>query len=261
MTWWEGLVLGLVQGLTEFLPVSSSGHLALAERALGLSLPGVGVFAILHFATLLAVLVVYWRRLYSLLKGAGSGEGASWRYMGLLALATLPAAAAGLLFQDFFERSFDSLLLVSIDFAITGLILWSTRYTGPRSALSEPSPLGAGVIGMAQVLAILPGISRSGTTVAAALWLKVRPHRAAEFSFLMAIPAIAGAALLEAPEALQSTSVGLGELSASFLAALISGVIAIKLLVRMLESGAFYRFAPYCWLLSLGGLIWVLVAP
>jgi undecaprenyl-diphosphatase len=259
MNWWEGVVLGLVQGLTEFLPVSSSGHLVLAETAMGLSLPGVGVFALLHFATLLAVLVVYWRRLWSLLRGAGAGDRASWRYLGLLALATVPAAAAGLLFRDFFERSFDSLLLVSADFAVTGAILWSTRYARSRSALSEPSAPGAGAIGLAQVLAILPGISRSGTTVAAALWVGVAPAKAAEFSFLMAIPAIAGAALLEAPAAVASTSVGLGELSASFLAALISGVVAIKLLVRMLESGTFYRFAPYCWLLSLSSLMWTLL--
>ncbi|GIW51168.1 MAG: undecaprenyl-diphosphatase [Gemmatimonadales bacterium] len=260
MNWWEGVVLGLVQGLTEFLPVSSSGHLVLAERALGLSLPGVGVFAILHFATLLAVLVVYWRRLWSLLRGVGSGDRASWRYVGLLALATLPAAAAGLLFREFFERSFDSLLLVSVDFAVTGAILWSTRYARARGTLPEPSAPGAGAIGLAQVLAILPGISRSGTTVAAALWLKVQPAKSAEFSFLMAIPAIAGAALLEAPSALHSASVGLSQLSASFVAALISGVVAIKLLVRMLESGTFHRFAPYCWALSAGGLLWVLVA-
>jgi undecaprenyl-diphosphatase len=260
MSWWEGVVLGLVQGLTEFLPVSSSGHLVLAEAALGLALPGVGVFAVLHLATLLAVLVVYWRRLWSLLQGAASGEPAAWRYIGLLALATFPAAAAGLWFRDFFERSFDSLLLVSADFAFTGAILWSTRYARLRASLPAPSPVGAGAIGLAQMLAILPGISRSGSTVAAALWVKVSPTQAAEFSFLMAIPVIAGAGLLELPSVLETSSVGLGELSGSFAAALISGVVAIKLLVRMLESGTFYRFAPYCWFLSLGSLLWVLAA-
>lgn len=260
MTWWEGMVLGLVQGLTEFLPVSSSGHLVLAEKALGLSLPGVGVFAVLHLATLGAVLLVYWRRLWSLIKGAGSGDRESLRYTGLLVLATLPAAVAGLLFRDFFERSFDSLVFVSIDFGATGLILWSTRYARAPSPRSEPSPLGAWGIGLAQVLAILPGISRSGTTVAAALWLKIRPDKAAEFSFLMAIPAIAGAALLEASTVLNGASVGSAELSVGFVAALISGIVAIRLLVRTLESGAFYRFAPYCWFLSLGSLIWPLVA-
>lgn len=260
MTWWEGMVLGLVQGLTEFLPVSSSGHLVLAEKALGLSLPGVGVFAVLHLATLVAVLVVYWRRLWSLIRGAGSGDRTSWRYIGLLVLATFPAVVAGLWFRDFFERSFDSLVSVSIEFGVTGLILWSTRYARAPEPVPEPSPLGAWVIGLAQVLSILPAISRSGATVAAALWLKVRPDKAAEFSFLMAIPAIAGAVLLEGPTVLNGASVGSAELSVGFAAALISGIVAIRLLVRTLESGAFYRFAPYCWFLGLGSLIWALAA-
>lgn len=257
MTWWEAAILGLVQGSTEFLPVSSSGHLVLAESILGLALPGVGFFALLHVATLLAVLIVYWRRIWSLLVGAGSGEAGSWRYLGLLALATLPAAAAGLLFRELFERSFESLTVVSADFALTGAILWSTRYASSRNHRAEPSVAGAGAIGLAQALAILPGISRSGATVTAALWLRVHPARAAEFSFLMAIPAIAGAALLEAPEVLNGSSWGSVPVAAGFVSAMASGVVAIKVLVRMLEKGSFYRFAPYCWLVSLVTLLWV----
>lgn len=261
MTWWQGVVLGVVQGLTEFLPVSSSGHLVVAERALGVARQGVVVEVALHVATLGAVLLVYRRRIWGLLAGLTRNDGRSWRYLALLAVATLPAGLAGVMLGDWFQRAFDSLAIVGVDFLLTGAILWSTRSPAARATGSEPSWRGAGGIGLAQAFAILPGISRSGSTVAAALWAGVRPTQAAEFSFLMSIPVIAGAAVLELPKLGNETAgVGAGPLAVSFVAALLAGVGAIKLLVRLLERGAFHRFAPYCWVLGAATLAWALLA-
>lgn len=261
MTWWEGVLLGLVQGVTEFLPVSSSGHLVVAEVMLGVHTPGVFVEVTVHVATVLAVVLVYRVRLLQLLTGVVRRDRAAWRYVGLLALASIPAAIVGLLFRDWFEATFDSLRIVGIDFLVTGTVLWSTRLIRP-SDRGEPEPGGAVAIGIAQAVAILPGISRSGSTVAAGMWVGLDPVRAAEFSFLMALPAIAGAAVLQIPDIAGGTaSVGVVPLGLSFVAALVSGVAAIRLLVVLLARRAFHRFAPYCWVLGGATLGWALFAP
>jgi undecaprenyl-diphosphatase len=261
MTWWEGIVLGIVQGLTEFLPVSSSGHLVLAEAVLGVHTPGVFVEVTVHVATLVAVVVVYRARLVHLLAGVARRDGAAWRYAGLLVLASVPAAVVGLAFQDWFERTFDALGVVGIDFLITGTVLWSTRLVRP-SDRGEPEPGGAVAIGLAQAVAILPGISRSGSTVATGIWVGLDPVRAAEFSFLMSLPAVAGAAVLQIPDlAAGTSSVGAISLGLSFVAALASGIFAIRLLVRLLARRALHRFAPYCWVLGGATLGWALFAP
>ncbi len=240
--------MGVVQGLTEFLPVSSSGHLVVVEAALGITTPGVVIEVVLHVATLLAVVIVYRKVLWRLAGGAVVGDRAAWRYIALLAIGTVPAALAGLFLEEWFERTFQSLLLVGLNFLITGTVLWSTRGRVRHAERPSPSTKGAFGIGMAQALAILPGISRSGTTVAAALWLGVDPVRAAEFSFLLAVPVIAGAAVLQIPNLSGGlASVGALPVAAGFLAALVSGVAAIRLLIFLLRNKAFHRFAPYCW--------------
>lgn len=260
MTWWEGAILGLVQGLTEFLPVSSSGHLVVAEAALGLQMPGVAFDVLLHVATLGAVVSVYYRRIGSLLVGLGRAEGGAARSVGLLAIATVPAGLAGVLLGDLFARAFDSMRVVGIDFLITGTVLWTTRRLS-GGARPEPTVAGAAAIGLAQAVAIMPGISRAGSTVAAGLWMGVAPARAAEFSFLMAIPVILGAAVLELPNlAGGSAGAGMGPMVWGAVAAFASGIVAIKLLVRILERGAFHRFAPYCWLIGSVTIAWSFTA-
>jgi undecaprenyl-diphosphatase len=260
MTWWDGVILGVVQGLTEFLPVSSSGHLVVAEALLGVHMQGVFVEVTVHVATLLAVLIVYRARIAELLVGLARRDAAAWRYTALLVLASVPAGIVGVLFKDWFEATFKSLTVVGIDFLITGTFLWTTRSVRgqPREVPTTGAAFG---IGVAQAAAILPGISRSGSTITAAMWLGVDAVRAAEFSFLMAVPAIAGAAVLQLPDLATGTaSVGTVPLLAAFLAALVSGVGAIQLLVRLLARRAFHRFAPYCWALGLLTLGWVLFA-
>jgi undecaprenyl-diphosphatase len=258
MNLWQGLVLGLVQGLTEFLPVSSSGHLVLVESLSGVHFTDVTVEVSLHVATLASVLVLYGRRLWEIIRGVLSGDGPSGRYAVLLVIATIPAGLIGVLLHHQIEDAFHSLMWLGVQFLITGAILWSTR--GPLGDRTVPSTSAATAIGFAQAFAILPAISRSGATVAAALWAGLTPAAAAEFSFLLSIPVIAGAGLLEARNAaLNVAHVGALPWAVSFVAAFAAGIWSIRWLVKLLQRGRFYAFAPYCWavgLFTLGYALW-----
>lgn len=256
LSWWQGLILGLVQGLTEFLPVSSSGHLVLAERLVGFRPEGVFFEVMVHVATLLSVIVAYYRRIVELLRGLFSGEPAAWQYAGLLLLASLPAAAAGILLKDYFERTFHSMPALGWQFLITAAVLWSTRLAIPRATETRITPLKALLIGVAQAVAIVPAISRSGTTIAAAMWSRLGARAAAEFSFLMSIIVIAGSGVLEARHIPLGTPLFTPGLVWAFVAAMLSGLAAIRFLVRLLESQRFHRFAPYCAVLGVLCLVW-----
>lgn len=260
MTWWQGAVLGLIQGLTEFLPISSSGHLVIAEAVIGLRTHGVLVEVVLHVATLLAVTIVYRRRLSELATGVIAGRPGAWIYVGLLAIGTIPAAVTGFLFADWYERAFDSLVTVGISFLLTATILWSTRWASRPTTSSQPGVGGATGIGFAQALAVLPGVSRSGSTIAAGMWLGIDPVKAAEYSFLLAIPAIMGAAVLQIPDlTTRSFDVDVGPLTVGFVTSLVAGIFAIRVLVVLLEKRGFHRFAPYCLVLGLLTITWSLV--
>ena len=257
MTLWQGLVLGLVQGLTEFLPVSSSGHLRVLEVVTGVHTPGVFVEVALHVATLGSVLVVYGGRLWSIIRGVVARRPDDLRIAGLLVLATLPAGVIGVIFHRQVEAA-ASLVLVGTGFLVTGFMNWSTR----RLAGSRPQPtLGAAVgIGFAQALAaVFRGVSRSGSTVCAALWAGLGPAAAAEFSFLLAIPVIAGAALVEGRHmAVNVAVVGAVPLAVSFVVAFVSGIWSIRFLVALLQRGRFYAFAPYNWVVGVLTIVYAL---
>jgi len=260
MNLWQGLLLGLVQGLTEFLPVSSSGHLVLVEALTGVHFTDVTVEVSLHVATLASVLVLYGRRLWEIIRGIFAGDGPSVRYAVLLVIATIPAGLIGVLFHRQIEEAFHSLAWLGIQFLITGAILWSTR--GPQGKGNErtvPSVGAATAIGFAQAFAILPAVSRSGATVAAALRAGLTPAAAAEFSFLMSIPVIAGAGLLEGRNAVLNVSqIGAVPWAVSFVAAFAAGIWSIRWLVALLKRGRFYAFAPYCWAVGVFTLAYAL---
>ena len=245
----EAVILGIVQGLTEFLPVSSSGHLVIAEALLGVRAPGVAVEVVLHVATLLSVVIVYQQRLRQLARGALDRDHDAWRFIGLLALASVPAGLVGVFLEDQIERAFDAPAVTGVMLLVTGGMLWSTRRRrGAGSRAERPGAALALGIGIAQAFAILPGISRSGATITAGLWGRLPGERAAEFSFLMSIPAIAGAAVLQAAEIGESwRRVGGASLAAGFAAALVVGVLAIRTLVWLLRRQAFHAFAYYVW--------------
>jgi undecaprenyl-diphosphatase len=260
MSVWEAVFLGALQGATEFFPVSSSGHLVVGQTLLGLEIPGVQFEVAVHVATLISVLVVYRGRLIELLYGTLRRDGDAWRYVGLLALATLPAAIVGVFFQDAIEALFESPFVPATAFLVTGAVLWSTRRVLGREDWKKPGWGVALLIGFAQAFALVPGISRSGTTVAMALWLGVAAEEAAAFSFLMAIPAIAGAAWFQMPDlASQGLTLSGTALAAGSIVAAITGILAIKAFVTLLARKTFHRFAIYCWALGLGFLLYLFV--
>lgn len=257
MNWWQGLVLGVVQGLTEFLPISSSGHLVIAQELLAFESRGVAVEILVHVATLIAVAIVYRNKIAWLFVGLVRGRREALSYVGLIALATVPAVAVGFGLEDVLVDSFESLTVVGVNLIVTGAILWSTRWA-PAGDPLQPRPRPAFLVGAAQAFAILPGISRSGSTIAAGMWLRWSPEAAAEFSFIMAIPAIAGAAVLRFPDLAQSGSdLGWFPAACAFVAALVTGVWAIRFLVGLLRRRALHLFAPYC--LAVGGVALIAV--
>ncbi len=249
----EAILLGLVQGLTEFLPVSSSGHLVMGQTLLGIEIPGVAFEVGVHVATLVSVLVVYRNRIGRLVAGAVRRESGAWRYIGLLVLATIPAGVLGLLGRDFVEGLFEVPEAVGAALLVTGTFLWTSRRALAREPDGRPDMRIALLVGLAQACALVPGISRSGATVVAGLWLGMSVREAAAFSFLMAIPAILGAAILDLPAlADDGAGVGWAGLMAGSVVAGLTGILAIRTFVRLLERKAFHRFAPYCW--GVGGL-------
>ena len=256
LSWWQGLLLGLVQGLTEFLPISSSGHLVLAERLVGYQPQGVFFEVVVHVATLLSVLVAYRVKLLALTRGLIGGDREAWRYCLLLVLASIPAAAAGILLRDYFERTFHSMPALGWQFLITAAILWSTRYAIPRATATRVTALHAILIGLAQALAIVPAISRSGATVAAGLWSGLSAEAAAEFSFIMSIIVIAGSGVMEARHLPPGGAAFTLPLLTAFVAAAISGLLAIRWLVSLLRHKKFHLFAPYCAVLGVLCLVW-----
>jgi undecaprenyl-diphosphatase len=236
----SAIFLGIIQGLTEFLPVSSSGHLVLAQSLIpGFSQPGIVFDVVLHFATLFAVLF-YFR--LSILKLAP-------KYYLFLAIGTIPAVLVGLLFKDSIEAMFATTRFLGIQFIISGLIiLWIDR---TKQAKGEVTAKNSFVTGIAQAIAIIPAISRSGSTILSGVLQKVEPKKAVEFSFLLSVPAILGANILE----IASHGVGEGVFSLNyllgFIAAFISGFFAIGIVFKFLLNRRFKLFAYYCFALGI----------
>jgi len=255
----DSILLGIVQGLTEFLPVSSSGHLVLAQEILDAHL-GQGILfeVAVHVATLVAILIFYRRRVVKLAYGTLTRNRDALEYVGKLVVGTLPAIVVALLFRDLIEKQFDSLLGVGICLIITGFIVWSTRFTNKHEGDDEPSWKAALLIGCVQAFAILPGISRSGSTVAAGLALGLHPLAAAEFSFMLGMIAMAGAGILMLPELTSLDPALLTSIAAGSVAALISGLAALAAFVWLLRTQRFYIFAWYAWVVGGITVYWAL---
>jgi undecaprenyl-diphosphatase len=250
-------LLGLVQGLTEFLPISSDGHLVIVEELLGVHQEGIVFEVAVHVATLVSVLIFFRVKVLALVGGALRGDADAWRYGMKMAVATLPAVGAGLFLLDFFEGLFERPWTAGAGLLFTGAALVTTRFTQPKATGPEPTWLQALLIGCAQVLAIAPGISRSGTTMATMLAMGIAPVVAAEFSFMIAIPAIVGAAVLQAVKAEPASPELLRAMVVGGAVACVSGIAALALFMRVLRAGAFHRFAWYTWAAGSAFLIWL----
>jgi undecaprenyl-diphosphatase len=273
---WQAVLLGIVQGLTEFLPISSSGHLVLFQNLLGYREPELLMDICLHLGTLAAVLIVFQRDIRDILAtlirlpvlaGPVGGfkallrQDPHLRICFLIAIGSLPTAVLGLLFHRFADRIFANVTLVGAMLLVTGSLLWFTRRARPAARpLQHMRARDAAWIGLAQGLAILPGISRSGATISTALYLGLDRRLAGRFSFLLSIPAIVGALLLEIKSADLQASATATAILLGTAAAGVSGYFALVVLLRLVEKGKIQYFAPYCWLLGCAALIWQAVS-
>ena len=267
----KSLLIGMIQGLTEFLPVSSSGHIVIAEHILSLESPGLLYEVILHFGTLLSVLVVFRKEIYSICSSLFNGIYAVFKKKSLpsgkenpdfnlgiyIILGSIPSGIVGFFFRDVISVLFESPLFVSFSLIFTGIILFFTRYARERK--KELSLLSAIIIGCAQIIAIIPGVSRSGITISAGIFLGISRERAVKFSFFLSMPVIFGATLLEMIDSFvfNNPEINLFSLFIGFISAFVFGYFAIRILLKTVISGKFYIFSYYCLIVGILGLIYL----
>ncbi|MBN1141004.1 MAG: undecaprenyl-diphosphate phosphatase [Deltaproteobacteria bacterium] len=255
MSMLHALLLGLIQGLTEFLPVSSSGHLAIAQHYLpGFRQPGVLFDVLLHLATLLAV-VLYFRADIAKLALAPFRTGTEAilyrRLLGLLILGSVPTAIIGLTFKDFFTAMFERVAVVAAMLLVTGVLLFlSERLRRDGRTAEQLTRSDALLVGIAQGCAVMPGISRSGATIATLLIKGVEGETAARFSFLLALPAVSGAALLSLKDVSRVAPAEIPAYLLGMAAAFGIGLLSIHLLLGVIRRRRLAGFAVYCWLVG-----------
>lgn len=252
---WPVLVLGLVQGLTEFLPVSSSGHLILFKTWFGLSSPGVTLEVALHAGTLVAIVWVYRDWLREWVRGLVWGHKAAHRILWQVLLGSVPAGLVGLIGGHWIKDYF-SLQAAAIGWSFTAVLLWATPPPTPMDqGLRELTWRQVFGVGVAQALALWPGLSRSGTTIATARLFGVDPSAAAQFSFLLAIPIVSGATLMQLPEVVTS-NINLTTMGLATLIAAVSGIVAIQWVTSIVNRPRAWRwFAVYLAVLAAG--VWI----
>lgn len=268
MGYLESIVLGLVQGLGEFLPISSSGHLALLQNIFGINPDKVLFFAVmLHLGTLISVFIIYWKDIWELLvelcitiKDLVTGKGLRLaerpvRKLGVMIIvATIPTAVIGLLFEDFFNGLYLSYVAIGIGFLITGVLMFlAERMSAANKGIERMNFRNAIFVGVLQGIAICPGISRSGSTLVGGLTTGLRREFAVKFAFLISIPSILGSVVLEVPDAIEAgIDPGLfGPIAVGMLVAAVSGFIAIKTMIRIVSDKKLSYFSYYVWVLGI----------
>lgn len=266
MELYQGITLGIIQGLTEFLPVSSSGHLVLGQIFFGITQSQLVFDISVHMGTLLAVLVVYASDIKAMLVSAANfffkaiffkpvvslfKEDENLQMAGLILIGSIPTAIIGFGLKQFEHVLFTSRVLVGCMLILTGTVLWiSRKYYFSENKTNGPGIKKALLIGVCQGIAVIPGISRSGSTIAAGMFLGLDRHKAAKFSFLLSIPAILGAQILSIKDMINNNlSIDPVTIYAT-ITSFITGLIALKILLTLVHSGRFHLFAPYCWLIG-----------
>ncbi len=266
MELYQGIILGIIQGLTEFLPVSSSGHLVLGQIFFGITESQLPFDISVHMGTLLAVLVVYASDIRAILVSVFGfiskavslkpmahllKEDKNLQLAGLILIGSIPTAFIGLVIKQFEHILFASEVLVGFMLILTGTILWTSKnFYFSKSKKDGFSIKKALIIGVGQGLAVIPGISRSGTTIALGMFLGLDRHNAAKFSFLLSIPAILGAQILSIKDMINSGLVIDSITIYATIVSFITGLLALKLLLSLVHAGRFHLFAPYCWLIG-----------
>jgi undecaprenyl-diphosphatase len=256
------VILGLVQGLTEFLPVSSSAHLVFAEKLLGTKATTAITFEVmLHLGTLVAVLIYFRKKIWGMIVGLFPPYTQEKRpllnYAMIIVLATIPAAVLGLLFKDKVEAAFNSPNLCGYLLMVTGVMLLSTHLF--KKGNKPIKATNGFIVGLAQAVALLPGISRSGTTISAGLFQKIDPAEAAEFSFLLSLPAVLGAVILKSVTLLKTglDSQEMDHYIIGTLVAFVVGYASIAWLMKLVKKGQFFYFGIYCLVVGLSAALFL----
>jgi undecaprenyl-diphosphatase len=271
MSWLEALILGIVQGLTEFLPVSSSGHLTILSNLFGLEgESNLTMIVALHVATVLSTLTILWKEIVWIFKDLFSKQ--SWKsYAGLndgtkyainILISMIPVGIVGFLFKDTVEEIFGSgMLIVGIMLLVTASLLAFSYFAKPRQR-ENISPMHAFIIGIGQAVAVMPGLSRSGTTIATGLLLGNKKEKIAQFSFLMVIPPVLGEALLDTLDVAKNgfstamDGISAGALIIGFVAAFITGCLACKWMINIVKKGKLIWFAVYCLIVGILAIVY-----
>ena len=278
MSYFEAIILGLVQGLAEFLPISSSGHLALLQQAFGIHEDKVLLFAVLlHVGTLISVFIVYWKDIWELIvelcltirdlctgKGLRLAERPIRKLGVMIIMATIPTAIIGLVFSDFFDSLYNSVIPIGVGLIITGFLLIFAEKKGEGNrGIQQMNFRNAIFIGLVQGVAICPGISRSGSTLFGSLICNLDRKFAVKFVFLISIPSILGSAVLEAPAALEAgvTAAEVGPVLVGMLVAAVSGLVAIKTMIKIVSDKKLSYFSYYVWALGLFVVLYGIFAP
>jgi undecaprenyl-diphosphatase len=256
MNWFEALVLGIIQGLTEFLPISSSGHLELGNAVFGVKPAESFYFTIaVHGATVLSTLIVFWQEILKLIRGTLQFKTEEMNYVGKIVVSMIPVGLVGVFLQDFVESMFQgNLVSTGIQFLITALILAFAHFAKPKER--SITYLDSFIIGIAQAIAVIPAISRSGATIATGILLGNRKEEVAKFSFLMVLVPVIGANILEiykgssASGSLDFTTIAIG-----FVVAFISGYFACKWMITLVKNSKMIWFAVYCALIGLISIV------
>ena len=271
----QSVMLGIIQGLTEFLPVSSSGHLVLLQNLFGITEPELLFDISLHVGSLMAIFIVFYQEirnilqallhLPALIKSSGNfkslfADNEEIRISALILVGSIPTAILGILFHKIVDQIFGSVWIVGVMLLVTGTLLWFTRQMSVEGRpLIKVSIRDVLIIGLMQGIAIMPGISRSGSTISIALFLGINREIAGRYSFLLSIPAILGAMILGLDSTIIQTNIPVKIILLGTLTAGIVGYIALKILLRLVKQGRLHYFAPYCWLLGAVTLIWSLL--
>lgn len=263
----QALILGIVQGLTEFLPVSSSAHLVFMRSLTGVE-PSLAYDTLLHIGTLVAVVAYFWKDIILMLKSffasliditkgqfrQGLQDDNFKKLAWFILIGTIPAGLAGILLKDFFESLFSNVIAVGFFLIITGFLLWGSEMVSrkivDKKSLKKMNIKEALIMGTAQAAAIAPGISRSGSTISVGLFLGLERELAARFSFLLSIPAILGAALVQTKDISSILDISTIAALAGFMAAIITGYLAIKLMLKLIKERDLLIFAYYCWIIG-----------
>lgn len=244
----QAVILSLIEGFTEWFAISSSGHLAIAQELLGVN--DVGFVVYLHFAAVLGVVILFWKDIIKLFVNKEIS------YIIKIIIAVVPVSIIGLLVKEHVENAFSNLIFIGVFFFISGIFIYSTKYANERK--NHPSISDSFCIGISQALSLFPGISRSGMATGSGLILGLKKEEAIKFSFLLAIPIIFGASIIEARE-ISLANIHFTALLTSFTLTLLTSLLTIKLLIRIIKSNKFYLFGVYNMILGIAVVVWSLV--